>query len=78
MDALVIGADESLYLDSGVCKAIHTIAGPKLLEDVRKLGGCKTGEAKITKAYNANARYMVVLCQVEKITDHNVCNLSSQ
>ena len=59
MDVLVIGADESLYLDSGVCKAIHTIAGPKLLEDVRKLGGCKTGEAKITKAYNANARYII-------------------
>ncbi len=47
LDVLVIGADESLYLDSGVCKAIHSIAGPELLQEVKKLGGCKTGEAAI-------------------------------
>ena len=59
LDVLVIGADESLYLDSGVCKAIHSIAGPELLQEVKKLGGCKTGEARITGAYNANADFII-------------------
>ena len=59
MDALVIGADESLYLDSGVCKALHLAAGPELLKAVKNLGGCKTGEARITGAYNANAKYII-------------------
>ena len=53
VDALVIGADRTLYLDSGVCKAIHRIAGPQLYDAVRELGGCEIGEARITPAFNA-------------------------
>lgn len=53
VDAVALGADESLYLDSGVCKAIHKIAGPKLLEEIRAIGGASYGEAVITDAYEA-------------------------
>lgn len=52
-DAIALGADESLYLDSGVCKAVHKIAGPKLREAVDSIGGAKFGEAVITDAYDA-------------------------
>lgn len=59
MDALVIGADRTLYLDSGVCKAIHTIAGPQLFDAVQELGGCELGEARITPAFNAPCKSII-------------------
>ncbi len=46
MDAWVLGADTSLYLDSGVCKAIHRVAGSGLLEAVKELGGRELGDAR--------------------------------
>ena len=59
MDALVLGADKTLYLDSGVCKAIHRVAGPQLYEAVQKLGGCELGEARITPAFNAPCKAII-------------------
>lgn len=59
VDALVIGADRTLYLDSGVCKAIHKIAGPQLYDAVQELGGCELGEARITPAFNAPCKSII-------------------
>ena len=59
VDAIVNAANQQLAAGAGVCGAIHRAAGPELAVECAQIGGCPTGEARITRAYSLPARHVI-------------------